>query len=741
MLAQSKSILAKLLATENITVEHRKTVTAYFDTKNRVMVLPMWKEMSSELYDLLLGHETGHALYTPTDGWHDNLKDKTKPGFKTYLNVVEDVRIEKKIQEKFPGLKTSFKKGYSDLMEKDFFGVYAEDLDIGGLALIDRINLHYKVGSYLNIQFSEEEQYYIDLLDNVKTWEDVETIAHELYANGKKELREQLENLWADLEGDGSEDEDDDIEYDYDEIEDDNTEKRQKRQRGWGGSKSSTDDEDPESMTDRHFRQREKSLVDDSLKPYHYANCPTANLRNIIVPYKNIKPHYNNFSYPIDMDQEQALQLIEEGKNKAFVRFNETNKKYISYLIKEFEMRRNARQFARASVSKTGELDLKKIHQYKTNDDLFKRIAVVPKGKSHGLVMFVDYSGSMVDNIRATIEQTLILATFCKKVNIPFRVYAFTDSSASPNCIAQELGYDMVEYAQERMITRQKYFKFSNNIGELDFNDSPCFRLREYLSSEMSSIEFKEASKYWLLVGEMYNRRYACRYASLEDNSYPTTNIISHAFRNSDFEDLGGTPLNETIVASMEIVKEFRKKYRLDVVNTVFLTDGDSNETLRVLHEPGQKGYLPNTRYGDSNIIIRDVKTMNEGRARPKTDLTIALLELLKANTGVNVIGFYISSGNYKRQISSRIDRSGINIPDFDEKLRTAKKQKFFMINGAGYDDYYIIPGGQDLDAKDEEMRVDENASKNQLKHAFMMMQKSKGINRVLLSRFVEKIA
>ena len=104
MLAQSKSILAKLLATENITVEHRKTVTAYFDTKNRVMVLPMWKEMTPELYDLLLGHETGHALYTPNEGWHNNLKDKTKPGFKTYLNVVEYVRIEKKIQEKFPGL-------------------------------------------------------------------------------------------------------------------------------------------------------------------------------------------------------------------------------------------------------------------------------------------------------------------------------------------------------------------------------------------------------------------------------------------------------------------------------------------------------------------------------------------------------------------------------------------------------------------------------------------------------------
>jgi hypothetical protein len=116
MLAQSKSILAKLLATENITVEHRKISTAYFDTANRVMALPIWKDMSPELYDLLLGHETGHALYTPNEGWHDNLKDKTQKGFKTYLNVIEDVRIEKRIQEKYPGLKISFKN-----TKKSFF--------------------------------------------------------------------------------------------------------------------------------------------------------------------------------------------------------------------------------------------------------------------------------------------------------------------------------------------------------------------------------------------------------------------------------------------------------------------------------------------------------------------------------------------------------------------------------------------------------------------------------------------
>ena len=68
---ETKSMLAKLLASENITVEHGKYNTASFDVKNRVLRLPIWKEMSGNLYDLLVLHEVGHALFTPEEGMHD----------------------------------------------------------------------------------------------------------------------------------------------------------------------------------------------------------------------------------------------------------------------------------------------------------------------------------------------------------------------------------------------------------------------------------------------------------------------------------------------------------------------------------------------------------------------------------------------------------------------------------------------------------------------------------------------
>ena len=120
-----------------------------------------------------------------------------------------------------------------------------------------------------------------------------------------------------------------------------------------------------------------------------------------------------------------AGSLNNEYKNK--------NSKFINYLVKEFELRRNAAQYARASVSKTGELDVEKVWSYRLKEDLFKRVTKIPKGKNHAMIMFVDWSGSMINNISNTLEQVLILGDFCRKVAIPFEVYAFSDHNFKLN--------------------------------------------------------------------------------------------------------------------------------------------------------------------------------------------------------------------------------------------------------------------------------------------------------------------
>ena len=82
---ESKNQLAKLLATENLTIEHKVVSTASFDIKNRVLTCPIWKDMTSDIYDLMMGQEVGHALNTPLDGWHDSVSNKGK-NYKHFLN-------------------------------------------------------------------------------------------------------------------------------------------------------------------------------------------------------------------------------------------------------------------------------------------------------------------------------------------------------------------------------------------------------------------------------------------------------------------------------------------------------------------------------------------------------------------------------------------------------------------------------------------------------------------------------
>ena len=168
-----KGTLARLLATENLKIEHRKVDTACFDVENRVLVLPIWKAASTDVYDMLVGHEVGHALYTPADDY-DAPRD--------FVNVLEDARIERMMKVTYPGLKHSFFKGYAELWENNFFGV--RDRDLTKIAFIDRINLYFK--GCAQVQFSEYEQSIVDKAAVTKTFQDVIDLAKEVYDYAEK---------------------------------------------------------------------------------------------------------------------------------------------------------------------------------------------------------------------------------------------------------------------------------------------------------------------------------------------------------------------------------------------------------------------------------------------------------------------------------------------------------------------------------------------------------------------------
>ena len=138
-----KSQLAKLLATEDLVVENRDVDTAQFDVHTRVLTLPLWEKASHDVYDSLVAHEVGHALFTPDVDWSLDLKVPQQ-----FVNVVEDARVEKLMKRKYPGLAKSFYRGYNELHDDDFFELDGEDITSFNLA--DRANLHFKVGHFLD---------------------------------------------------------------------------------------------------------------------------------------------------------------------------------------------------------------------------------------------------------------------------------------------------------------------------------------------------------------------------------------------------------------------------------------------------------------------------------------------------------------------------------------------------------------------------------------------------------------
>ena len=116
----------QLLATENLIIEHRAVETAQFDVVRRVLTL-LSGFRSVDVYDLLVAHEVGHALFTDPRDW--SKEDKWKGVPQNFVNITEDARIEKLMKRKYAGLSKSFYRGYSDLHDEDFFDLVDEDLD------------------------------------------------------------------------------------------------------------------------------------------------------------------------------------------------------------------------------------------------------------------------------------------------------------------------------------------------------------------------------------------------------------------------------------------------------------------------------------------------------------------------------------------------------------------------------------------------------------------------------------
>jgi len=762
---QSKSILAKLLATENVTVEHGKYQTASFDVKNRVLRLPVWKEMSGSLYDLLVLHEVGHALFTPEEGMHE-AKDHGR-GFKSFLNVVEDARIERKIKIKYPGGRRSFIDGYSNLMERDFFGI--KNLDIKTLALIDKINLHYKVGDHVDITFNEEESVFVDRIDKANTWKEVFKICEDLYEYAKENEESETdmsEHDWTETDCDGEEDWDEDYDDDFGDEDDVNDENDfsddSKERRGEANSEETDEDSDsgnsggetegeeeggkegsgagmnggenydPESKTDRNFRNNESDLVSDEAKPYRYIDLPNKiDLSSIIVPsseiYEEYKPFYSGDEKSGYRDPISGSELMAHATS-TFQDFRTKNKKVIEYLAKDFELKKAAREHARTATANSGILDSERLYTYKYNEHIFKKLNVVPNGKNHGLVMFVDWSGSMSRNMKGTIEQMLTLVMFCKRVNIPFEVYAFSDSYRryEEHSVERAKVYDTNGYMRDPKI------KSYGTVALARFN------LLNLFSSRMRAKELHDAYVYMTATAHYYSDRY--RYD--RDINY----------RIPEKMNLGGTPLNSTLFASFSVMREFQKKNQVDVINSIFLTDGDSHSCSNYWISDNE---MKRFDVREENVIIRDSVSKKEIRVprergyRDCKTITTSLVKFQREVFDINIVNFFLATSMRKwdmvQYLNEVSDSKGISRSEQDDPhlmMRKFRKEKYLIFPElSGFNEQYLIQGGKNLEVEDAALEVAEDASVAQLARAFKKFSTGKLQNRKLLSRFIDMVA
>ena len=679
--------LAKLLATEDILVQHKNVPTAYFDTQNRVLGLPIWKDASKDVYDLLVGHEVGHALYTPTTDFKElasTIDPDNVSAVRSFINVVEDARIEKKIKRKFPGLRKNFFSGYEELVNQNFFGINGREMD--SYSLIDRINLHFKVGSLVDVPFSDEEKTIIGDVDNVETFDGVVDLVKKIYEHVKNEEEEEQDvdssAEMNDEQSEGSPDSDEFGDTEGDEF---------------GETDEFDEDDDGDfdgipqsSETQENFDERlgETANVDGNAE-WTYAKIPSASSEKFVIDYKIVN---QEFAKAYDLHE----MTIGREEYKSFKR---TISKTVNYLAKGFEMKKSASEYARASISKTGVVDTNKIHSYKFNDDLFRRVTSIPEGKNHGLLMFVDWSGSMAGGIFDTIKQTITLAMFCRRVNIPFEIYTFTDSS----------------------VNSDRDYSLTYNTDEMIYGG---FNLRNYLSGRMTRKEFDTGC---------FNLFY---------NGY-----VMDTGRWGTFDPLGSTPLNDAIMATFDIYEKFKNTNNLEKVNIVYLTDGASNSVTGIYDPENQWGYkalgVNNWSYGDITSFIVDPVTKKSIGVRRPVDVTNALLNHLATRYDTSVVGFFISPMVGGGELQQQIDpQSKMGYNDYQTILKKFRKEKSYTLdNHDGYTEMYLICGGKALAVESNGFNVDADVSKRVLTTAFKKNQRSKVSNKVILDNFINVIS
>lgn len=746
---QNQSSLAKLLATENITVTHSKSLsTAYFDVKNRVLGLPVWKDKGKVVYDMLVGHEVSHALYTDHTEFEKFIAVEGRGNF-DILNIIEDIRIERLIKLKYAGMPRIFNGAYKELVEADFFDT--ANKDITALSFLDRLNLRAKVGPFIDVPLNPIEEDIYNRCLQAETFDDVVKLYHEVkkFMNDQKKEEQSQDdeqsteeeqskgdsdetsedtpmnespNEWADFfdtsDDFGADNVEDDGEESFtqevdDALEDDGSTEETETVRSnqepdsaapsasegaSGKSDSNGEDIDLTNQSETMKSFDENAIEEQETDMYGRNRTPAiclwptkTTIEKHIIPYKTVLSRRSNTSGDPESYDKKYLELVATRS----IEFKKNLNKKVGVLVREFERRKASYQYSRAQESRRGSLDVNNLHKYKYDDQIFQTTMKLADAKSHGMIFFIDYSGSMSHVLRDVLEHTLNLVHFCKKVGIPFEVYSFTSN----------------------------YSLDDSDVGQSEYEfDMKDLVLANLFSSNMSKVEYKIA------FDQVVNQI-----------SFSSAGRFSqHGL--SPFEHLGGTPLNAALMAAHHVVKKFNKKHSVQKTNVIFLTDGESHSC-----------FPANVRYCAPSFT-----TIVGGKqySLPRNAATPVLTKMLGDITGATTIGWYLPSRKAAAVKHLRgMAFSSVKELHYSETtkkwIKQYNKDGFFnALNCFGYDSYFLL--NSDIKINDEEFAYKPNTDKSlsdsrgeqsKLAREFAKHNIKNRQNRIIMTKFAETIA
>jgi hypothetical protein len=683
----NKALLSKLMAREDLEVIEGNFKTASFDPKNRVVRLPILKEEFDDAATLFIGHEIGHALYTPDFFSHENKSDDISDIPFDIINIVEDVRIERKVREFYPGLVNDFLKGYKRLMDDDFFSV--KDRDLNTLKYLDRLNLKSKLNRLVDIDFSLAETLMTEKVNSVQTFEDTIAVSREVMNFIKEQQKEEQEQ---EVPEESSGDEDQDNSEDQTSVSNEENSEEESSTETKGSSDNVEEETEEEDETD-YSSDTDRSMRENESKMIH--NDSTTTL------IKVTRDQLEEFVYS-DEELKKSAEELEERYSKSPDHYEKIKEQFsteysafindvkpsVNAMVQQFELRKSAMESKKIRESTSGSIDVNKLWQYKLDDRIFKTVMSVPNAKNHGLLMYIDYSSSMTSRLYETLKQSIILSMFAKRVGIPFELYGFTTNPG----------------------------KYRNSYSD-QYDVNYDVQKGGYVNWAVKLVKIADSKWSKSKMHEMFRRSMFAAWTN--ENRGP----IEPAFR------LGGTPLSETISMAHIMAADFVKRNHIEKMNVVFLTDGLAQDMRLAGKLDNWAKSLIWDIEGIGKVELNTEPQFWSGSERVSSQAKTSLLKSLKKK--YNVIGFFLT--DRRKDVDSK---KGYHVwNDY------GGYDSFIMVHDKrlqAIDDEFVTTADHDNRISTEST---DRKRMNSIKRDFKKFQKNKKMNKLIAQEFARMVA